>query len=108
MSKRILDADALLEWIYNSNSMLELTLGITKKINELATPVEPQQIIFDADGWGSMYDVPKNIEIEVMVNNNTIIKAKFDADLNICTDYDVNKIKVLNKWRPLPTLPKEA
>ena len=79
---------------------------IQSVIGSIATPAFEPQETFDADGWGSMYDVPKNIEIEVMVNNQAIIKAKFDADLNICTDYDVNKIKVLNKWRPLPTLPK--
>jgi hypothetical protein len=51
MTKRMIDADELIEFIFNCDSILDLSLGILSKINELATPAEPQESIFDADGW---------------------------------------------------------
>lgn len=58
MSKRMIDADALENWLktqinklpyYSTNNPYQ---AIINKINELATPApEPQESIFDADGW---------------------------------------------------------
>lgn len=116
MTKKIINADALLEWVninthdggWNGQATIVFQDDLIKKINELATPApEPQESIYDAEGWGDMYDVPINTEVEVMINCKRIIRAKFDKNLSICTDdIDHNKIKVLNKWRPLPNILK--
>lgn len=52
--------------------------------------------------WSNDFeDVPKDIMLEVIVNHRRKIKAKFDNNLNICTDFDVNKIRLINRWRAL-------
>jgi len=60
MTKRIIDADALLKWVKRheiedeneTGHYVVISFDLEEKINELATPApEPQESIFDADGW---------------------------------------------------------
>lgn len=58
MNKRMIDADALLRWVkatkglFDDETLDDFYSSTLNKINELATPaLEPQESIFDADGW---------------------------------------------------------
>jgi hypothetical protein len=119
MTNRMIDADALLEQIeieknncpfIDSNSKRGwgcALMNIEQHIGLMITP-EPQESIFDADGWSKDFSImPKDTWVQITFNNCVKAIAKFDKNLNIiCTDWcDVDKIKTINKWRPLPTLP---
>ncbi len=138
--KRMIDADALLEWvksetynIYCEEMMRDYFMvyseDLVKKINELATPApEPQQSIYDAEGW--CWDIDKApitivgakikfFDILVTKKYHTGAKSEFKQNERITNvwldDYlklrdstqeklSIADIAVL-AWRPLPTLP---
>jgi hypothetical protein len=103
----MIDADKLINWLCNGGGQ-RFYAELIEKINELATTPEPQESIFDADGWSKDFSImPKDTWVQITFNNCVKAIAKFDKNLNIiCTDWcDVDKIKTINKWRPLPTLP---
>lgn len=96
MTKRMIDADALLEKIHNtmqdifSDSLVALPhKGILRDVSveeilycmqdyieQIATPApEPQESIFDADGWcWDMEKAPYNTRIWVLMENCNLKK----------------------------------
>lgn len=134
MTKRMIDADALLELI-NDNSEL-ITTGysnaddvLTQKINELATPApEPQESIYDAEGW--CWDMDKApvtaIGYRIEFFDILVLKKYHVGTQNECKQYeriadvwldyelklrdkDQQKLNIADvcilAWRPLPPLP---
>ena len=117
MTKRVIDADALLEWIkekcYSRTVPYIAEIALKNKVEELATPTpEPQESIFDADGW--CYDLdkaPKKVKVlgcfydeilgnyvgEFMVKDNKIIGINY---------FPLTNTPIA--WRPLPKAPKGA
>ena len=172
MTNRMIDADVFLDWITKMHSTglcvdLIHVNTLTKKINELATPVEPQEncksnltkftmqlfetigqnveagkidinddsfdkmetiafrlidaikiqaptpepqeIIFDAEGWSSDFT---NVPDEYLAHNGCRL-AWVDGDtitpLGDIFAFDEDYFrKSVKQWRPMPTLPKEA
>ena len=142
MSKRMIDADVLVEWLHKNFEYCEDIHGIQKlvvsyrflldKIQELATPApEPQESIFDAEGWCWDMDLApitiigvkiKFFDILVTRKYHTGTQNEFKQNERIADvwldDYlklrdstqeklNIADIAVL-AWRPLSTLPKEA
>jgi hypothetical protein len=135
MINRILDADAfekLLEWLENEIAMdsnvykinlenmivkqafLESTIYNKKlflqKINELATPApEPQESIFDADGWCWDMDLTPDSENVIFYITNLDLKIKrASTGMKIGKEFYFPMVSEKDKpiaWRPLPTLP---
>jgi len=126
MTKRILDADALLLRIKNSSFLKDKSnmdtmqacreIGfksaldyVIDSINELATPAEPQESIFDADGWCWDMDLAPDSENVIFYITNFNLKTKRAA-----TGKRINKHFYFSMesgkdepvaWQPLPKLP---
>jgi hypothetical protein len=109
MTKIMIDAEGLKLWLlensYVGDTVIDQTAyvekivfynDLIKKINELATPApEPQESIFDADGW--CWDSSKAPEARV------ILLYKSGAII----DGYVTPFKNIIAWRPLPTVGNE-
>lgn len=137
MSKKMIDADVLLNWVKKKMESGELITetehystenvifvdDFIEKINELATHApEPQESIFDADGWCldlSLIDNDNEYHflIERTVANIGYVKANrktyyqtigyFDFIQSNLKDTYLCLGDTLKAWRPLPTLPKD-
>lgn len=129
MTNGILEVDALLEWV-NKNKYPFTDEGtpldihyiysddLIKKINELATPVsEPQESIFDADGWCWDMSLIYNDKEYHFLIERTVASVKANRKTYYQTigyfDFIQSNLKdtylclgdTLKAWRPLPTLP---
>jgi hypothetical protein len=132
VTNKIIDADALLEFMdseihkYINVHGEDWDYGISyhdikRKINELSTPAEPQESIFDADGWcWDLLLLDNNQEyhflIERTIANVGYVKANrktyyqtigfFDFIQSNLKDTYLCLGDTLKAWRPLPPLPR--
>lgn len=140
MINKMIPADLLLQWFSNQTYIsfiddiavrfVDIKYGdIINKINELATPApEPQESIFDADGWNNNfaeapqgYDTPILIKYYcdwnkaegVTVGHYEEPVADYGKEGGFYTWYETgcigetDKVKNLIAWRLLPTGSKE-
>lgn len=120
MSKRTIDADALLAWVSSKHDSAVCScernfIFITKeKINELATLApKPQEIIYDAKGWCfdmSTVPIDENILLlceSCLISEVVIARKPFkDAECQYSTENFCGCCTIMElAWRPLPPLP---
>lgn len=130
MTKRIIDADALLAWVninthdggWNGQASVVFEDELIEKINELATPApEPQTLesIYDAQGWcWDLSLIDKNEEYHFLIESHregvgykvTDKKSYYQRiGLTWFIEENLEQNESLGDkiiaWRPLPPLP---
>ena len=121
MTKRMIDADALDEWLGRNFEYCEDIHGIEKlvvsygfllkKIKELSTPApEPQQSIFDADGWCWDMDLVPDRQSVILCIDNPCFKRRATTGMRIDKEFSFAMVSERDNpvaWKLL-TIPKEA
>lgn len=96
------------KWVYKINGKLIHE----EKIKELATPVpEPQESIFDAEGWcWDMDSLHDNGDVLLYVINPDLKTKRATVGKKIDKNFYFARVSERdrpNAWKPLPTLPKD-
>lgn len=103
MTKKVIDVYALINNLQDIKGNLNFCNDVGRywldvaieTINELATPVtEPQESIFDAEGWCK--------DFEISQEYNKILVVTYKNDIIIASPQSKNS--TWQKWQPLPSV----
>ena len=119
MTDRKIDADALVDALSRVTFPRQSGFHISYKemmdkvkyiINELATPApEPQESIFDADGWcWDMNKAPSNENVIFYITNLDLKTKRASTGMRVHKEFCFPMVSEKDKaiaWRPMPKLP---